>query len=187
MEIAIGAIIAIVVIAVAIGIWAIATTNKFKALDIKTQEGLSGIEVALEKRYDMLTKMFEVSKAYMKHENEVFTKTVELRRGMDVSQLNAAETQIETQQARFFAVAENYPQMLSSNVFMELQHGIQDAEAHLQAARRVYNVDVTRYNTAIVMFPASLLAGGRTPKEFFEAAESKHQDVKMDFFEDASI
>lgn len=187
MEIAIGILIAIVVIAAAIGIWAIVTTNNFKALDIKTQEGLSGIEVALEKRYDMLTKMFDVSKAYMKHESEVFARTVELRRGMDVGELNMAEAQIESQQSRFFAVAENYPQMLSSNVFMELQRGIRDAEDHLQAARRVYNVDVTRYNTAIVMFPASLLAGGRSPKEFFEAAENKHGDVKMDFFEDASL
>lgn len=169
------------IIAVVIIGWIIATTNNFKKLDIKAQEALSGIEVALEKRYDMLTKMLDTSKAYMKHETEVFTKTVELRRGMDASQLQAADEQIEQLQSRFFAVAENYPQMLSSNIFMELQHGIQDAEAHLQAARRVYNVEAAQYNTAIAMFPASLLAGSRTPKDFFKAQDQKRADVKMNF------
>ena len=79
------------------------------------------------------------------------------------------------------ALAEGYPELKSSEVFVELQKGIRDAEEHLQAARRVYNANVTAYNTAIAMFPASLLAGGRTAKEFYEAEEYKHEDVKMQF------
>lgn len=173
--------IVIIVIALLVSGWAIATTNRFKALDIRTQEGLSGIEVALEKRYDMLTKMLDVAKAYMKHETDLFTKTVELRRGMTPDELAAADAKIDNISARFFAVAEGYPEMRSSQVFIELENGIQDAEAHLQAARRVYNVNVTEYNTAIVMFPNSLLAGSRTAKQFFEASENKKEDVKMDF------
>ena len=82
---------------------------------------------------------------------------------------------------RFFAVAEGYPELRSSAVFTELQRGIRDAEEHLQAARRLYNTNVTAYNTAIAMFPAKLLAGGRKPKEFFAAEESKREDVKLTF------
>ena len=75
------------------------------------------------------------------------------------------------------AVAENYPELRSSDVFAELQRGIRDAEEHLQAARRLYNSNVTAYNTAIAMFPAKLLAGSRRPKEFFAADASKLEDV----------
>lgn len=45
----------------------------------------------------------------------------------------------------------------------------------------MYNSSITAYNTAIVMFPAKLLAGSRQPKEFFAADASKREDVKMMF------
>jgi len=44
-------IIAIVVIA---ALWAVTTANGFKRKEIKIQESLSGIEVALTKRYALL-------------------------------------------------------------------------------------------------------------------------------------
>lgn len=171
-------ILALVVI---ILIWAIATTNGFKKKEIKVDESLSGIEVALTKRFDMLTKLLDTSKGYMKHERETFTETIKMRQGMSVGELSKANAEADALSGRLFAVAENYPELRSSEVFTELQRGIRDAEEHLQAARRVYNANVTSYNTAIAMFPASLLAGGRQKKEFFVADEQKRSDVEMRF------
>ena len=149
--------------------------------EIRVQEGLSGIEVALTKRYDMLTKMLDTAKGYMAHESELFTKVIELRRGMSVAEMNDAQQQMDALSGRFFAVSENYSALRSSEVFAELQRGIRDTEEHLQAARRLYNSNVTAYNTAIAMFPAKILAGSRQPKEFFAAEEDKREDVKMTF------
>ena len=145
------------------------------------EEGLSGVEVALTKRCDMLSKMMDTAKGYMTHESELFTRVIQLRRGMSIAELNDAQQQMDSLSGRFFAVAEGYPELRSSAVFTELQRGIRDAEEHLQAARRLYNTNVTAYNTAIAMFPAKLLAGGRKPKEFFAAEESKREDVKLTF------
>ncbi len=161
--------------------WAISVSNDFKRKDIRVQESLSGVEVALTKRYDMLTKMLDAAKGYMSHEKELFSNVVQLRQGMSVGELNQAEQQIDALSTRVFAVAENYPKLYSSEVFQELQHGIRDAEEHLQAARRLYNSNVTLYNTAIALFPASLLAGGRKAHEFFAAEEQKREDVKIKF------
>mgnify|MGYP001778422583 CR=1 FL=1 len=169
---------AIVLIAI---VWVIATVNNFKRLEIKIDEALSGIEVALEKRYDMLTKLMDTAKGYMAHENDIFTKVVNLRKGMSVRDLITTDVQLSDMAGRLFAVAEAYPELRSSQVFVELSEGIRDAEEHLQAARRVYNSNVTAYNTAISMFPASLLAGGRTQKDFYEAEDAKHEDVKISF------
>lgn len=171
-------IIALIVIAV---IWAISTTNGFKAKEIRIQESLSGVEVALTKRYDMLTKLLDTTKGYMAHEKELFTDVIKLRRGMSVSELNQAEQQMAELSAKAFAVAENYPELRSSDVFVELQRGIRDAEEHLQAARRLFNSNVKQYNLAISVFPSSLLARGRTPYEFFEAEAYKRVDVEMKF------
>ena len=173
--------IVILVVVLVIVIWCINTVNGFKKKEIRVQEGLSGVEVALTKRYDMLTKMLDTAKGYMAHENELFAKVIELRRGMSVAEMNAAAQQMDTLSGKFFAVAEGYPELRSSDVFVELQRGIRDAEEHLQAARRLYNSSVTAYNTAIAMFPAKLLAGSRQPKEFFAADASKREDVKMTF------
>lgn len=154
-----------------------------KAGDIidKLPDAISGIEVALTKRYDMLTKMLDTAKGYMAHESELFEKVIELRRGMSVSEMNDAHQQMDTLSGKLFAVAEGYPELRSSDVFVELQRGIRDAEEHLQAARRLYNSSVTAYNTAIAMFPAKILAGSRQPKEFFAADAVKREDVKMTF------
>ena len=174
-------VIVILVIVLAIVYWCIKTVNGFKKKEIRVQEGLSGVEVALTKRYDMLTKMLDTAKGYMAHENELFAKVLELRRGMSIAEMNDAQKQMDTLSGKFFAVAENYPELRSSEVFVELQRGIRDAEEHLQAARRLYNSSVTAYNTAIVMVPAKLLAGSRQPKEFFAADAGKREDVKMSF------
>ena len=171
------AIVSLIILAL-IAFWCIRTVNDFKKKEIRVQEGLSGIEVALTKRYDMLTKILDTAKGYMAHESELFEKVIELRRGMSVSEMNDAQQQMDALSGKFFAVAEGYPELRSSDVFVELQRGIRDAEEHLQAARRLYNSSVTAYNTAIAMFPAKLLAGSRQPKEFFAADASKREDVK---------
>ena len=48
--------------------WCIRTRNDFVAKEIRVEEGLSGIEVALAKRYDLLTNLLQVTKGYMAHE-----------------------------------------------------------------------------------------------------------------------
>ena len=174
-------VIVILIVVLVIVFWCIKMVNGFKKKEIRVQEGLSGIEVALTKRYDMLVKMLDTAKGYMAHESELFAKVIELRRGMSVAEMNDAQQQMDALRGKIFAVAENYPELRSSDVFVELQRGIRDAEEHLQAARRLYNSNVTDYNTAIAMFPAKLLAGPRQPKEFFAADAGKREDVKMSF------
>lgn len=173
-------IILLIVLALA-AIWCINTVNGFKKKEIRVQEGLSGVEVALTKRYDMLTKMLDTAKGYMAHETDLFERVIALRRGMSIGELNDAQQQMDSLSGKLFAVAEGYPELRSSQVFVELQRGIRDAEEHLQAARRLYNTSVTAYNTAIALFPAKLLAGGRQPKEFFAVEGYKREDVKMTF------
>ena len=162
-------------------VWAVKTSNNIKRMEIKVDEAFSGIEVALTKRYDMLTKMLDVCKGFMKHESELFSKVISLRRGMSLGEMGEADREMGELTGRLFAVAENYPELRSAQVFAELQQGVRDAEEHLQAARRLYNASVSSYNAAIAVFPDSLLARGRSPREFFEAEDAKREDVKVQF------
>ncbi len=162
-------------------LWAVKASNNIKRMEIKVDEAFSGIEVALTKRYDMLTKMLDVCRGFMKHESELFSKVISLRQGMSLGEMGEADREMGELTGRLFAVAENYPELRSAQVFAELQQGVHDAEEHLQAARRLYNASVSSYNAAIAVFPDSLLARGRSPREFFEAEDAKREDVKVQF------
>ena len=63
-----GVILAIVAIVV---LWYIGTMNSLRAMELKVDEADSGIDVALAKRYDVLTKQLAVVKEYASHESKV--------------------------------------------------------------------------------------------------------------------
>src|SRR5699024_7494133 len=92
-------------------LWVISTINGFKRREIKIEEALSGIEVALTKRYDMLTKLLDVCKGFMKHESDLFAKVISMRQGMSVGEMCEADKQMGELAGRLFAVAESYPEL----------------------------------------------------------------------------
>ncbi len=176
-------LIGVLVVVLIVVIWYVSTYNGIKALGIKVDEGLSGIDVALTKRYDTLTKLLDVVKGYQKHEKEILLEVIKLRSGMSMKERNAANTQMDQATNQIKLLAEAYPELKSSNNFIQLQSSIADVEEHLQAARRLYNSNVSAYNTKIVMFPNTIVANGMgaKEKEFFEAEEAKRSDVQMNF------
>lgn len=174
-------IIAIIIIAAVVLLWFVSTSNNFKRCRIKVEESQSGIEVALTKRYDTLTKMLDVAKGYMKHEQETLTQVIRLRKGMSLGEMQEASSQMDQLSSQIQLTAESYPELRSSEMFSNLQHAISDAEEHLQAARRLYNANVTQFNTMREVFPSSLL-GKKYPKyDLFEAEAHKKADVEMKF------
>ena len=175
-------VIAVVVIILIIVIWYISVSNKLNRSVVKIDEALSGIDVALTKRYDVLTKMIDVVKAYTKHEKETLFEVINLRKDMTVKERNAANRAMDENFKKINVVAENYPELKSSENYKTLQQSIADVEEHLQASRRLYNSNVSIYNQLLVSFPTSSIAKnkGMTKKEFFEAEESKKEDIKID-------
>ena len=176
-------VIAILALVIILFSWYFATFNGIKTSELKVSEALSGIDVALTKRYDVLTKMLETVKAYKAHEFDTLTQLVNLRRGMSMNERNQANASMDQLSSQISLLAENYPELRSSANFAELQKAITDVEEHLQAARRLYNANVTDYNKRIVTFPSSIVAGmmGAVQKPFFEAEPQKRQDVNMVF------
>jgi LemA protein len=174
-------IIPLLIVAVIAG-WAIRTSNRFKVLLVKINESDSGIDVALTKRYDTLTKLVDVVKAYTKHESAVLAEVINLRRGMGAAEKTEASRKMDVMTERIWAVAEAYPELRSNENYKQLQAAIVDAEDHLQAARRVFNMNVSSFNQGIALFPASIIANAAhyTGREFFAADEIKRADVKIE-------
>ena len=175
-------IIVLVLIAVVVISIIVMSNNLNKAL-VKIDEADSGIDVALTKRYDVLTKMIETVKGYAKHEKEVLFDVVKIRKGMTIEEKNEANKQMDETMSKINVLAESYPDLKASENFKTLQDSITDVEEHLQAARRLYNANISSYNQMIVTFPISIIAGtkGLSKREFFVAEEHKKQDVQIKF------
>ena len=171
------------VIVVILVIWYVSTMNSLRAAALKVDEADSGIDVALTKRYDVLTKQLAVVKEYTSHESKTLFETIKLRSGMSVNEKSDVANKMNEVANQFRLTAEAYPELKSSQNYMELQKAITDVEEHLQAARRLYNANATAYNTKIIMFPASIVAGmiGAEKRDLFEAEEYKRNDVEMKF------
>ncbi|MCK5762108.1 MAG: LemA family protein [Candidatus Izimaplasma sp.] len=184
-----GLIIAIIVIVLVIlpFTWFITTMNNLRQLEVKVNEAESGIDVALTKRFDVLSKLVNTVKGYAKHEADTFENVTKWRQGLP-KKLTLQEKQefmgkMDGVQSGINVAVEAYPELKAEKVFSNLMRSISDVEEHLQAARRVYNSNVSRINSMIVTFPTSIVAGmvHVDKKEFFEAESSKRQDVEINF------
>ena len=79
------------------------------------------------------------------------------------------------------AIIENYPNLKASEQFLKLQKALIKVESQLQAARRIYNNDVTRYNTKISTFPTNIIAKLFNFKEMklFMADSDVNEEIKF--------
>ena len=193
-ELGLGGIVAIVVVAVvlilviAVVAWYISTMNWFRRTKVKVDEANSGIDVALTKRYDLLTKALASVKGYAKHESETLSKVIGMRTGnikdLSLDEKSKLNAELNEVQREINVVVEQYPQLKADTQFSLLQNQTADCEEQLQAARRVYNSNVSTFNQRRVTFPSSLVAkriGFREDLEFFKADEEKREDVKFEF------
>lgn len=175
-------LIGILVVVAIIIIWIISASNKLNRAIVKIDEAASGIDVALTKRYDTLTKMIDVVKGYAKHEKETLFEVINLRKDMTMEEKSEENAKMDENFKKIQVVAEAYPELKSSENYNTLEKSIADVEEHLQAARRLYNANVSSYNQMIVSFPTSIIASNKklTKKDFFEADVTKKEDVKID-------
>ncbi len=168
-------------------LWYIATMNSLRRLEVKVNESESGIDVALTKRFDVLTKMVNTVKGYAKHEKETLENVTKWRSGkprsMSMEDKQEFMNKMNALQSGINVAIEAYPDLKAQQSFSSLQNSISDVEEHLQAARRLYNSNVSILNSRIVTFPTSIVAGmiNMQQKEFFEADIQKREDVKIEF------
>lgn len=177
-------IIILIVILVLFIIWAVCIRNRIKMMEVKIDEAKSGIDIALVKRYDILTESLNVAKGYAAHEKQLMIQLSEARTGMSLKQTQEVMENQEKVLERLKIVAEAYPQLYSNGLFKELQDQIAVTNEHLSAAKRVLNSNIALYNQKIVAFPSSIIAGiiGCKKIAFFtETDKKKKQDVHMTF------
>lgn len=167
-------------------IWAISTSNKLLTYNEKCEEALSGIDVQLTKRYDTLTKMLDITKGYMAHEKETLIEIIKMRNPnicKTIDERNQVASEMSEAYKQLTLAVERYPELKADTQFSKLNSAVVSIEEDIQASRRIYNSNVKALNTAIIVFPSSIIAKskGFEKRAYFEAEEVKRNDVKMTF------
>lgn len=157
------------------------TYNKLIKLSNKAKQSKQGIDIYLKQRFDLIPNLVECVKAYAKHEKETLEKVTELRKDYDKDQSLKQGEIVNNELNKIIALAESYPELKASENYLNLQKNLTKMESQLQAARRIYKSDVTRYNTAIQTIPSNIIAGlfGFKEKELFEIEDSQKNNIDI--------
>ena len=164
----------ILAIVIVIAIWAIGIYNGLVKARNRAEEAESGIDVHLNKRYDLIPNLVETVKGYAKHEEATLSQVIEARnaclsaKGLD--ERDKADNALSGTLKSLFALAESYPDLKANASFIELQNSLNQVESEM-------------FNDRMMVFPASLIAKpmGFSKLSYVDVSDEKKENVKVQF------
>jgi LemA protein len=165
--------------------------NEIQTLDERVNQAQGQIQTQLQRRSDLIPNLVETVKGITKQEDTVFISIANARARLggavqsgNVPEMATANQQLSQGLGRLLAIAENYPQLQSSQNFRQLQEQLEGTENRVAVARQDYNAAVGEYNSYIRRFPYNLTAkvfGLGNPREYFEAEEGAREAPQVKF------
>lgn len=183
-------LISLVVLGVLIllGVFIVFVYNSLVTFQKRVNNAWAQIDVQLKRRADLIPNLIETVKGYARFEKKVLTEVTKARTAIMSAKSPKESAQADNMLAgalkTIFAVAENYPTLKASENFKSLQEEFSTTENKIAYARQFYNDSVLKFNTAIAVFPNSIVAGifgFSKPREYFEVAAADRKVVKADF------
>jgi LemA protein len=121
------------------------------------------VDVALQRRADLIPNLVETVKGFAGHETEVYKAIADARSalisGRSPQEKIEANGQLSSALSRLLVVTENYPQLRSNENFLRLQDELAGTENRIAIERRKYNETLEHFNAQIQRFPDNVVAG----------------------------
>ena len=162
MKIGLAVIGVLILIALLIFGWAMGARNSLVTEREAVNGAWSQVDVALQRRADLIPNLVETVKGFAKQEQTVIKEVTDARAALGGARTPQekiqANTQLDGALSRLLVVVENYPQLRSNENFLRLQDELAGTENRIAVERRKYNEKVQRYNTDIELFPTNIAA-----------------------------
>jgi LemA protein len=185
-----GTIVLIVVVVLALLCFGkyVSVKNTLVAKNEAVKSAWSQVDVVLQRRADLIPNLVETVKGITKQEQAVFGEIAQARSQLLSAQAPAekiaANQRLDGALGRLLAIAENYPQLRSSENFLRLQDELAGTENRIAVERKRYNDTLQDYNTYVQQFPNSVFAqwaGFKPNTAYFTANEASRTVPKVDF------
>lgn len=178
-------ILIIAIVLVVLFVWS--TYNSLATGKVRIKEALSGIDVQLKRRIDLVPNLLATVKGYAKHEKELLENVTKARSSLmhasSTHEKAVSDNMLSGALKSLIGISEAYPDLKASKNFLALQEELSDIEAKIAYARQFFNTNISSYNSTLVNFPGSVIGNmfGFKQEEFFEAKESEKEPVKVKF------
>src|ERR1700738_5221573 len=156
-------VIGVIVLAV-LGVfgWGMGSRNTLVTEREAVNGAWSQVDVALQRRADLIPNLVETVKGFAKQEQAVIKLVTDARAALigarNPQEKIAANGQLDSALSRLLVITENYPQLKSNENFLRLQDELAGTENRIAIERRKYNETVQKYNTDIELFPNNIAA-----------------------------
>lgn len=180
-------IIVVVVILVAIIAGLVSNYNGVVSLSEEVDNKFATIDTMLQRRADLIPNLVNTVKGYTNQEQAVIDSVTDARAKLaganSVGEKANADQELRTALSNLLVVVENYPDLKSSQNFINLSDELAGTENRIATARKDYNDAVKEYNTKIKRFPTNIVSGmfGYGEKEYFQASEGSEEVPTVDF------
>ncbi|MBN3456778.1 LemA family protein [Mycobacterium sp. DSM 3803] len=170
-------LIVVLVLAVLVLIGFVTGYNRLRRADVAVSEALSGIDVELTRRAALIPALVHTVQSFATHEKAILDRASAARAalaaatgGRSIAQRSAAEHDLDTALAGVLALGSSYPQLSSSNNFLNLQENLAETENELAFARQYYNDAVATLNRLVGTIPWMYVAGlaGVAEREYYQ-------------------
>ena len=162
-------------VVVVLGLWLWGTYNSLVTVNIRVDAQWAQVETQYQRRFDLIPRLINVTSSAAQFEANTFKEITDLRSRWQSTTNPNERVQIAQQSdsalSRLIAVFENYPVLRSIDAYRALQDELSGTENRVAVARMDYNNVVREYNTAIKVFPGSIVAGwfGFSERDYFQA------------------
>jgi len=167
--------------------WVVGKYNFFITQNESITNQWAQVENQLQRRFDLIPNVINTVKGITKQEKDVFGALAEARTryagSTTVDAKAKAAGEVESSLARLLVIAENYPDLKSSQSFRDLTVELEGTENRISVERMKYNDLVKVLNTNVKTFPNSILASifKVAERSYFEVADIAKEVPKVDF------
>ncbi len=163
--------------------WAWMVHNSMVELRSRVRQAWANVDVQLKRRADLIPNLVQVVEGLRDHEHRVHTEVARLRTQQHSTAPGETGSDPEGVSACLTAVVEQYPELQSNRVFLDLQKSLTETEQRIALARTYFNDIATHYNIRLKIIPdrfvAAIIAMKRRP--LLSATGFERTTLKIDF------
>jgi LemA protein len=199
-----GCVGVLILVVVIFGAWFIGVRNHLVELDQQVQAQWAQVENDYQRRFDLIPNLVRTVQGAANFEKSTLEAVINARSRVGqvaapagapgaqsnlpndpnaMAQFAGAQENLTGALSRLLVVVERYPDLKSNQNFLELQSQLEGTENRIAVERKRYNDVAQQFNTAVLVFPANLVANmsGFKPKAYFKGAAGSQQAPEVNF------